>query len=127
MQTLLAFFAFIYLASISLDTRAEDWSVVRTQGMVKLVVVPKARERDYSLYEDAVAKLCPRDRHCGVQFWSDRRHVPPGSPLNMTDAQLNARLAAYVQNPRTGHRELVYDCRIKADPKYCSKRSRLPR
>jgi hypothetical protein len=120
----LVFFAALRLASMSCDARAEDWNVVRTQGMVKLVVISKARERDYSLYKDAVRKLCPTDRHCGVQFWSDRRYVPSGSPLDMTDAQLNARLAAYIQNPRTGYRELVYDCRIKSDPKYCSKRSR---
>jgi hypothetical protein len=66
--------------------------------------------------------LCLADRHCGLHFWSERRFIPSGSLGDMSDAQLKARLATYIQNPKTGYRKLVYHCEIKFDPNYCSKR-----
>ena len=101
------------------SVRAQDWEVVRTQGMNKLILIPKAKERNYSVYEDAIRRLCPADLHCFLHFWSERRSIPAGFLSEMSDAQENARLATYIQNPKTGVRELVYHCRIKFDPNYC--------
>jgi hypothetical protein len=112
----------IGLATLPATAKAQDWELARTQGLIRLVVIPKAKEREYTIYEDAIRTLCPADQHCGVQFWSERRHVRSGSLLDMSDAQSDARLAAYIQNPKTRHKELIYHCRIKPDPRYCSGR-----
>jgi hypothetical protein len=119
MRRTAAILAAIGLVAFSAGVRAQSWELVRNQGMIKLVLISKAKERDDATYEDAVRRLCPADRHCGVQFWSDRRSIPSGLLSEMSDAQENARLATYIQNPKTGVRELVYHCRIKFDPNYC--------
>jgi len=92
--------------------------------MNKLILIPKAKERNYSVYEDAIRRLCPADLHCFLHFWSERRSIPAGFLSEMSDAQENARLATYIQNPKTGVRELVYHCRIKFDPNYCRRSNR---
>jgi hypothetical protein len=46
----------IGMATFPASVRAQDWQLVRTQGMVKLVLIPKAKEREYAIYEDAVRR-----------------------------------------------------------------------
>jgi hypothetical protein len=87
-----------------------DWEKVRQQGMMQLVLVAKARERDRPGYQEAIASLCRPGQRCYLLFWSDRAMVPVKLP--MTDRELKAQIGAYTRNPSTGLDELVLSCRF---------------
>ncbi len=96
---------------------SQDFELVRTQGMMQLVLVNKSRESDPDVYKQAIASLCPTGDYCYLHFWSDRNSVPSAWP--MTDSQVDARVASYTRNPKTGFDEMLWNCRIKNDPKVC--------
>jgi hypothetical protein len=105
--------------SHSTESRASrDYELMRTQGMMQLVLVNKSREFDPDVYKQAIAALCPNGAFCYLHFWSDRNSVPSSWP--MTDAQVDARVAMYTRNPTTGYEEMSWNCRIKNDPKVCA-------
>lgn len=96
---------------------APDWELVRTQGMMKLVVVSQAKEARRDVYQAAIGALCAPSQFCYILFWSDRRRVPRQLP--MSDAEVAAQVAVYTRNPRTGLDELLLTCRLEKDPTKC--------
>ena len=99
------------------QSRQKDWQLVRTQGMMKLVLVTKPKERDRSIYQDAIKSLCTPGEYCYVLFWSSRASVPKRIP--MSDAQAQAQVANYTHNPTTHFDEFLMTCRIEKNPKKC--------
>jgi len=99
------------------QSHQKDWQLVRTQGMMRLVVVTKSKERDRSVYQDAIKSLCTLGEHCYVLFWSSRALVPKRIP--MSDAQARAQVASYTHNPTTHFDEFLMTCRIEKDPNKC--------
>jgi len=99
------------------QSRQKDWELVRNQGMMRLVLVSKAKERDRSVYQDAIRSVCTPGQYCWVLFWSSRASVP--SRIPMSDAQARAQVASYTRNPATGLDEFLMTCRIEKDPSKC--------
>lgn len=107
----------VFIVALPLESYAKDWEHVRSVRFDQFVVVDKSKEADERVYRDAARALCIPGKHCFIHFWSDRRHVPAGYP--MTDAQANAMVASYTKNPTNGFEQLLWNCRIKNDPKKC--------
>jgi hypothetical protein len=99
------------------QSRQKDWQLVRTQGMMRLVLVARPKERDRSLYQDAIKSLCTPGEYCYVLFWSSRASIPNRIP--MSDAQARAQVASYTHNPTTHFDEFLMTCRIEKDPNKC--------
>jgi phosphatidate phosphatase APP1 len=99
------------------QSRQKDWQIVRTQGMMKLVLVTKSKERDRSVYQDAIKSLCTPGGYCYILFWSSRASVPKRIP--MSDAQAQAQVASYTHNPTTNFDEFLMTCRIEKNPNKC--------
>jgi hypothetical protein len=99
------------------QSRQKEWQLIRTQGMMKLVLVTKSKERDRSVYQDAIRSLCTPGDYCYVLFWSSRALVPKRIP--MSDAQARAEVANYTHNPTTHFDELLMTCRIEKNPDKC--------
>jgi hypothetical protein len=96
---------------------SRDWELVRTQGMMKLVYVAKAKENNRSVYQNAIRSLCMAGEYCYISFWSIRALVPARLP--MSDAEAQALVASYTRNPSTGLDEFLLTCRIEKDPHKC--------
>jgi hypothetical protein len=98
-------------------SRQKDWQLVRTQGMMRLVLVVKPKERDRSVYQDAIKTLCTPGEYCYILFWSSRASIPNRIP--MSDAQARAQVASYTHNPTTNFDEFLMTCRIEKNPSKC--------
>jgi|SRR5436853_1994506 len=99
------------------QSRQKDWQLVRTQGMMRLVLVTKSKERDRSVYQGVIKSLCTSSEYCYVLFWSSRTSIPKRIP--MSDAQARAQVASYTHNPMTHFDEFLMTCRIEKDPNKC--------
>lgn len=111
------FMAFALLLALPHLALAADWDLIRTQGMTHMAAVSKTKEASEATYRDAIRALCKPGQHCYVMIWSDRKQVP--AKLPMTDAQSAAQVASYTKNPVTGFEELLWNCRLRNDPKMC--------
>jgi hypothetical protein len=99
------------------QSRQKYWQLVRTQGMMRLVLVTKSKERDRSVYQEAIKSLCTPGEYCYVLFWSSRSSIPNRIP--MSDAQARALVASYTHNPTTHFDEFLMTCRIEKNPNKC--------
>jgi|SRR5712664_2900354 len=96
---------------------SSDWELVRTQGMMKLVYIVRAKENDRAVYQNAIGSLCKAGDYCYISFWSTRKMVPLRWP--MSEAEANAQVGSYTHNPSTGFDEFLLTCRIEKDPNKC--------
>jgi hypothetical protein len=95
----------------------EPWRLVRTVGMMQMVLVEQSLEKNQEIYRQAIKKLCSGKNLCFVYFWTDESLVPSAMP--MTDTQSNALKANWSYNGNTGHRQLLWSCKIVSDPNQC--------
>lgn len=97
---------------------APGWRHLRTIGMIDMVVVDKAREKEKDIYRLAFSQVCGRKPDfCKVMFWADERLVPTRMP--MTDAQADALRANFTINSRTGTRSILWNCVVDRDGGNC--------
>lgn len=98
------------------------WKHVRTVGMIDMVLVDRARDKDKDVYRMAIGSVCgPKLKRgfCKVLFWSDPSMVPRSMP--MTAAQVSAMRADWTYNDRASFRQLLWACDIEPDPAQCFK------
>jgi hypothetical protein len=57
------------------------WTVVGRQGLVQLVIVPQAQLRDEAAYRAQIARICPPQATCFVNFYGNSQGVAPAVPL----------------------------------------------
>lgn len=86
-------------------------------GDTQYVVVSPTRVLDRGLYDDVIVSLCRPSTYCHIRFWSDPQMVPSGTEL--TNAHRAASSARYIFNPRTGQRQLLWNCRLVNKPGEC--------
>lgn len=108
---------FIVLFFSTAASAGEGWKLVRSIGMVNIVVVKKERVKDRDLYRYAIAGVCGIKDLCKVLFWADESLTPTKFP--MTDAQVEAQVASWVRNAHTGHKKFLWSCNIVNDPNQC--------
>lgn len=68
-------------APASRATPSPDWTVVGRQGIVLVVIVPADVGTDKDAYDRQLDRLCPPDRTCFVNFYSNSTGATPAVPL----------------------------------------------
>ncbi|MBT9598943.1 MAG: hypothetical protein IV094_23395 [Vitreoscilla sp.] len=108
------------LALVSPSANAEDlasWQVVGTQGLLQVVIVPKERAQDASAYQAQIAKLCPPERTCFINFYTNSTGVAPQLPLpDAIEAEATARFRRSMKN---GAELLQWSCRLRSSDGQC--------
>lgn len=86
------------------------WTVVGTQGLVQIVIVPKDQARDREAYQRQVARLCPPERTCFVNFYEN----PTGEKveLPLSDAIAHAATARFRRSMKNGEELFQWSCRM---------------
>lgn len=100
---------------ISASARADEsprWQVVGTQGLVQIVIVPKEQEPDASAYKAQLAKLCPSDRTCFVNFYKNTSGIKAELPLS--DAIAAEATARFRRSTKNGAELFQWSCRLAA-------------
>lgn len=103
------------VGAISASARADEppsWQVVGTQGLVQIVIVPKEQEHDASAYKAQLAKLCPSDRTCFVNFYKNTSDLKAELPL--PDAIAAEATARFRRSTKNGAELFQWSCRLAA-------------
>ena len=89
---------------------SSSWQVVGVQGLVQVVVVPKEQARDLSAYKIQLARLCPPERTCFVNFYENTSGVKAELPL--PDAIANEATARFRRSMKNGAELFQWSCRV---------------
>jgi hypothetical protein len=111
--TRLAFFVACIAPSGATLVHAEEpapWQVVGVQGLVQIVIVPKEQTRDASAYKVQIAKLCPPERTCFVNFYENTSGVKAELPL--PDAIAAEATARFRRSTKNGAELFQWSCRL---------------
>jgi hypothetical protein len=102
------------LAAAALSfARADDlaaWQLAGHQGLVQVVIVPAQQARDASAYQAQLARLCPADRTCFVNFYTNTAGATPELPL--PDAIANEATARFRRSMKNGTEVFEWSCRL---------------
>ncbi len=98
----------IFLVSflVSMFLHAQDWIVAGKRGIMTFVVVSKEREKDESVYKEAIQSLCTDNDFCKIMFWSNSSDVPTSWP--MTEHEKNSKVADYYHNGNSGETKFIF-------------------
>jgi hypothetical protein len=91
-----------------------SWQVVGVQGLVQVVIVPKEQARDFSAYKGQLARLCPPERTCFVNFYENTSAVKAELPL--PDAIANQPAARFRRSMKNGAELFQWSCRVAENP-----------
>lgn len=105
------------LASTGVAAAEDDWTLVGTQGVVRVVIVPTDRVRDVEGYRHQIDRLCPPGETCFVNFHTNSTAAEPGLPL--PDAIANEVTARYRRSAKVGREILEWNCRLKIEDAPC--------
>jgi len=100
-------------ASVKSDD-SSSWQVVGVQGLVQVVIVPKEQARDFSAYKVQLARLCPPERTCFVNFYENTSGVKAELPL--PDAIANQPAARFRRSMKNGAELFQWSCRVAENP-----------
>lgn len=95
----------------------ETWLVAGQQGVVRLVIVPQAFEKDAEAYARQVARLCEPERTCFLNFYTNSSGAPLAVPL--PDAIANEATATFRRSAKQGAERLLWSCRLKLAQDVC--------
>lgn len=98
------------LASASYGQDAAPWQVVGNQGLVQVVIVPKAQARELSAYQAQLARLCPPQRTCFVNFYENSAGAKAELPL--PEAIANEPTARFRRSMKNGAELFQWSCRM---------------
>lgn len=87
-----------------------SWQVVGAQGLVQFVIVPKDHERDAAAYKAEIARLCPAQKTCFVNFYTNSSGQQPALPL--PDAIAAEATARFRRSTKNGVEQFQWSCRL---------------
>ena len=87
------------------------WAVAGQQGLLKVVIVPTAQATDMAAYKGQIASLCPGDRTCFVNFFTNSTGAPVALPL--PDAIADEATARFRRSTKNGADLFQWSCRLK--------------
>jgi len=107
------------LAATANEVAAADphWSVVGRQGLVQIVIVPVERATDQSAYESQIERLCPAQRTCFLNFYTNSTGVAPRMPL--PDVIADEAVATFRRSMKNGVELFQWSCRLKISAANC--------
>lgn len=95
----------------------ENFHLISKDDFRQFVLVDEGSKADKSVYDAAIARLCPRDEYCYMYFWSEREQAADRVPF--TKDQKSALLATYTFSGTTKYRQMNYSCQIDLDKSKC--------
>lgn len=99
-------------AVLALGASAEEpWQVAGRQGLMQVVIVPTAVASDLAAYRAQIAVLCPGDRTCFVNFFTNSTGAPVALPL--PDAISDEATARFRRSTKNGAELFQWSCRMK--------------
>lgn len=87
------------------------WQVAGRQGLMQVVIVPTALAGDLAAYRAQIAVLCPGDRTCFVNFFTNSSGAPVALPL--PDAIADEATARFRRSTKNGAELFQWSCRMK--------------
>lgn len=93
--------------------RAEEqasWQLVGVQGLVQVVIVPHELAHDASAYKVQIARLCPPERTCFVNFYENTSGAKVELPL--PDAIAAEATARFRRSMKNGAEMFQWSCRV---------------
>jgi len=88
----------------------EPWQVVGNQGLLQVVIVPRAKATEVTAYRAQIAKLCPPDRTCFINFFTNASGAKATLPL--PDAIAAEATARFRRSAKNGAEVLQWSCRL---------------
>ena len=103
------------LLAVSASTAAaaaedETWQVVGQQGLLQVVIVPRERAAEAAAYRAQIAKLCPAERTCFINFFTNSSGATATLPL--PDAIAGEATARFRRSTKNGAELLQWSCRL---------------
>lgn len=86
------------------------WQVVGAQGLLQVVIVPKASVRDTAAYQAEITRLCPPERACFINFYENTSGVKAELPL--PDAIAAEATARFRRSMKNGAELFQWSCRM---------------
>jgi hypothetical protein len=86
------------------------WQVVGRQGLVQVVIVPDGQRSDVAAYRAQIARLCPPERTCFVNFHTNSSGAVLELPL--PDAIAAEPTARFRRSAKNGAEILQWSCRL---------------
>lgn len=93
------------------------WPVAGEQGLVRLVIVPAAQARERDAYAQQLAALCPPERTCFLNFYTNSTGAPLTVPL--PDAIDREATATFRRSTKNGAERFMWSCRMKVPSEAC--------
>jgi hypothetical protein len=88
----------------------ETWQVVGRQGLLQVVIVPRDKATQAAAYRAQIAKLCPADRTCFINFFTNSSGATAALPLPDTIAA--EATARFRRSTKNGVELLQWSCRL---------------
>jgi hypothetical protein len=113
----IAVFSLAVLCHVAHGAEPAAWPVIEQQGLVRSVLVPSALASDDAAYRKQISRLCPPDRTCFLNFYTNSKGVALAVPL--PDAIANEATATYRRSMKNGVEILMWSCRMKVPGADC--------
>lgn len=113
-KTLLAACAVLIAAPAAAD---EAWSVAGRQGLVQLVIVPDGQAVDRAAYDAQIARLCPAEATCFLNFYANPAGAPVAVPL--PDAIAQQATAIFRRSAKQQAELFRWSCRLQVAREEC--------
>lgn len=97
-------------ATAAAAAEGEAWQVVGRQGLLQVVIVPGAMATDIAAYRTQIAKLCPPERTCFINFFTNSSGAKAVLPL--PDAIAKEATARFRRSTKNGAELLQWSCRL---------------
>lgn len=87
------------------------WQVAGRQGLMLLVIVPAAQATDPEAYQAQLKQLCPGERTCFVNFYTNSQGAEARVPL--PDAIDREATATFRRSLKQGAESFRWSCRLQ--------------
>jgi hypothetical protein len=105
-KSIIFFIGAIFLSTFSY---AQDWSVAGKRGIMTFVVINIEREKDETVYQEAINSICLDGEFCKILFWSNSADVPTSWPMN--EGERLSKVADYFYNGNSGESKFYFKYR----------------
>ncbi len=97
--------------ALAQDPAPAPWQVAGRQGLMLLVIVPAEQASDTSAYQAQLKQLCPGERTCFVNFYTNSSSVEASVPL--PDAIDREATATFRRSVKQGAESFRWACRLQ--------------
>lgn len=97
-------------AATAVAAEDEAWQVVGQQGLLQVVIVPRDKAAQTAAYRAQIARLCPADRACFINFFTNSSGAAASMPL--PDAIAAEATARFRRSTKNGTELLQWSCRL---------------